>query len=172
MAALAGCGGGPRPNDDLGVLGDNGREGDVEVLNVHLEPPADDRYVPGDDVVVRFTMVNGGDESDALTALNVPGARDAVIYWDAACDGTAEPVDSVPLPDGTTGVDVGPADEQRHQPYYAVVQGLRDLQVAGSTLPMTFTFAQAGAVEVDAMVAIDRPRPAEYEYACGIQPRA
>ena len=172
VLALAGCGAGPRTNDDLGVLGDNGAEGRMQVLNVHLEPPADDRYVPGDDVVVRFTVVNGGDESDALTGLGVPGARDAVIHWDSACDGTAEPVTSVPVPAGTTGVDVGPADERRHQPYYAVVTGLRDLTVAGTTLPMTFTFAQAGAVEVDALVAIDRPRPAEFEYACGVRPRA
>ncbi|GGS30859.1 MULTISPECIES: copper chaperone PCu(A)C [Actinokineospora] len=170
LILLAACGGEVRENDDLGTLGDHGRAGPVEVLNVHVEPPADDRYVPGDDVVVRFTMVNGGDRPDELTAVNVPGADKATVHWDAECDGTAEAVRTVPLPPGTTGVDVGPPDERRHQPYYLTVTGLDDLTVAGTTLPMSFTFAQAGTVEVDAMVAIDRPRPTDYEYACSVEP--
>jgi copper(I)-binding protein len=170
LLAVAGCGEGPRPNDDLGTLGDNGRSGQVQVLNVHLQPPADDRYTAGDDVVVRFTMVNNGDEVDRLTGVSAADAREAVLHWDAGCDGTAEPVSDIPLPGGTTGFDVGPPEERRHKPYYVTLRDITELTIAGTTTDMTFTFAEAGEITVDAMVAIDRPRPTTFEYACDVRP--
>ncbi|MFC5288548.1 hypothetical protein ACFPM7_15925 [Actinokineospora guangxiensis] len=159
LLAVAGCGDGPRPNDDLGTLGDNGRSGQVQVLNVHLQPPADDRYASGDDVVVRFTMVNNDDEVDRLTGVSAVDAQEAVLHWDVGCDGTAEPVSETPLPGCTTGFDVGPPEEGRHQPCYVTFRHITELTTAGTTTDMTFTFAESGEISVEAMVAIDRPRP-------------
>jgi copper(I)-binding protein len=165
----AGCGGDVRPNDDLTVLGDNARAGDIEVLNVHVEAPPDGRYSPGEDVVVRFTMVNNGDRPDELLRAEVPGSKDTTVHWDKECDGTAEAVEAIPLPPGTTGVDVGPPGERGHQPYHVTVTGLQDLARAGTTLPMTFTFAQAGTIGVEALVAAEKPRPVEAERACSAE---
>ncbi len=170
LAVTAGCGEGPRPNDDLGTLGDNGRSRQVEVLNVHLQPPEDDRYTVGDDVIVRFTMVNNGDQADRLTGVRAADAQEVVLHWDEGCDGAAEPVSDIPLPAGTTGRDVGPPEERRHQPYYLTLHDITDLTPAGTTTDMTFTFADAGEITVEAMVAIDRPRSTTYEYACDVRP--
>lgn len=165
----AGCGGDARPDDDLTVLGDNASAGDIEVLDVHVEPPADGRFSPGEDAVVRFTLVNSGDQRDELLRADVPGSQDSTVHWDKECDGTAEAVEAIPLPPGATGTDVGPPEERRRQPYHVTVTGLPDLTPAGTTLPMSFTFAQAGTIEVDALVAAEKPRPVQAEYACSTE---
>lgn len=73
-------------------------------------------------------------------------------HWDKECDGNAEPVDEISvLPNGTVRYPPG-ADPVGHVPYFLELTDIDREILAGTTVPLTFTFAGAGPETVDAMV--------------------
>ncbi|MEU4248415.1 copper chaperone PCu(A)C [Amycolatopsis sp. NPDC026612] len=155
----------PAPNVPAGTLGTNVEFGQLSLLNVYLLPSPDGDYRKGEAARVRFTLVNRGSTDEALTTVDSTAATAVTLHWDRACDGTAEQASHLPLP-ARNGVPVVPgASGNRRGPYYAEMTGL-DRTVVATTLPVTFTFAHAGTVTVQAKVrhpmdGHDAPGPLE-----------
>ncbi|RZQ61430.1 copper chaperone PCu(A)C [Amycolatopsis suaedae] len=168
LVPVAGCGP-SRGDGNAGTLGTSAEIGEVKLRNVYVERPDDGAHRPGDSARVAFTVVSSENADDRLTAVTTGHAREVRINWDQHCDGTAEPVTALPLRNG--GVP-GPADRAvtGHLPYHLTLVGFTREVLAGTTVPLTFTFARAGTVTVDAMVQPRDPSDAPGAYACGATP--
>ncbi|MFI5615226.1 copper chaperone PCu(A)C [Amycolatopsis sp. NPDC051903] len=130
----------------------------LSLLNVYLPPPPEsDRYRVGDTARVRLTLVNRGPTADALVAVASPIVNKAAVHWDRGCDGIAEEVGRLPVT-ASGGVPVPPgASQYRHGPYYVQLTALLREALAGTTLPVSFTFERAGTVSVAAKVQSFEP---------------
>jgi copper(I)-binding protein len=134
--------------------------GPVLLRAVHVEPPVSYRYPAGADAIVRLTLFDLGDRHDALIAVSTPSARRVDIHWDRDCDGDAERVRRLPLRPTNAGQltpvpAAGPFDR-----YHLRVVELRQPVLAGTTVPLTFTFERAGRLDTAALVLpSDAPMP-------------
>jgi copper(I)-binding protein len=160
VVVLAACGETPVLRHSE-VIGANARVDHILLRGVYVAPPASGHgYPPGGDPLVWLTVINDGDRPDALVRVDTPYAGEVEIRWDRTCDGTAEPVDRLPLRptnlvNATRSQTVPPFDA-----YHLRVVDLDWEVLAGTTIPLTFTFANAGQVTVHAIVVPNQRRVA------------
>ncbi|WP_369077300.1 copper chaperone PCu(A)C [Paractinoplanes hotanensis] len=143
-------------------MGANATVGPIELLSVHIEAPTDVRYQEGDDARLWFTVYNEGRRADVLRSVQSPYANAGEIRWDADCDGNATAVPALTF----QPVEPNPAASRLGVPpfdaYHVQLVGLNRAVPAGTTIPVTFTFEDAGSVTVDAAVQPStavRPEP-------------
>ncbi|WP_434446771.1 copper chaperone PCu(A)C [Lentzea sp. E54] len=133
---------------ESGTIGANGQVGDVLLRNVHVVPPGGDGYQQGDDAAVRLALFNKAARPDALVDVRTDAATNASLLWDAACDGESEQVQRLPLlADGGVTRLSGSLLQYRVQ-----LDGFTREVQAGTEIPMTFRFEQAGEVSLDVPV--------------------
>jgi copper(I)-binding protein len=143
------------------VMGVNAEVGDVLLRSVHIEAPSDPRYQPGDDATVWFTLFNEGPRQDTLTSLTSAAAASAEIHWDKDCDGVAQTVPALPVQSEFPGLDKASGGVPPFDSYYGRLVDFKQQVLAGTSVPVTFTFADAGQVTVQALVQpSSAPRPA------------
>ncbi|WP_447002527.1 copper chaperone PCu(A)C [Saccharothrix isguenensis] len=142
--AVAACGE-PQRQLESGTMGSNGQVGDVVLRNVVVEAPPGHAWEPGDEARVRLTVLTGADQPDALVEVRTGAATRVELRADRDCDGVAEPVDRVEVPTE------GTADEPVSAYELRIVDFTREV-LAGTTVPLTFVFEDAGETTVDAMV--------------------
>lgn len=75
------------------------------------------------------------------------------------------PVSSIPLHRGSVPAPLG-KEVFGHLPYYLTVRGFGQEVLAGTTVPLTFTFADAGTGTVQANVQEREERDKAARYAC------
>lgn len=161
---VSSCGEDPRFNDTLSTLGTNGQIGQVYLLNVYVTPPlVGDRYLPGQEAVVRYTVFNDGDVPDRLLQVTSETAEGVRMHWDVDCDGYAEPVDWMPLPAQNEPPHVAPPGDERRGPYYLAMIDIEREVLAGTTIPLTFVFDRNGVVTIETLV---RTEAEEAPMAC------
>ena len=143
------------------VMGANAQVGSILLRSVHVEAPANPRYEPGDDATLWFTLVNEGRQPDTLTSLTSPLTESVEIRWDDNCDGAAQTVPELPLQPVFPRPNASSAGVPPFDAYSGRLVNFNREVFAGNTVPVTFTFANAGAVTVDALVQPSgAPRPA------------
>lgn len=169
-ALLLGC----NQNDVIGSNphGTNAKSGDILLRGVRIAPPPDPSYQPGADPVVWLTIVNEGRQDDTLVRVSSPQAAEVEILWDGDCDGTSDVVPSLRLPAGAppdTGVQRAPSAPagQPLDAYSLRLVDLRSEALAGTAIPVTFTFANADPVTVDVPV---RPHEGASDRGVGCPP--
>lgn len=159
----------PLPNQSLNTLGSNTEFKNLSLLNVYAPRPPGDRYEPGQDGLIRLTLVNRGNTDDALVNAKSALANAVEIHWDRACDGTAEQVDRLPVRAHDGVPPVGGANALRHEPYYLRAVGLTREVLAGTMFLLTLTFQRSGTVRVPVMVQGHQPADTPGDLAC-VQP--
>lgn len=141
-------------------VGVNERFGDLLFRAVRIDAPAGPKYAAGADATMWFTVINEGDQSVTLTDVRSPAARDAAIWWDRDCDGTAEPVEELPLaPAGPVPVDEASGAPPFDAYYVELMDFTRDV-LAGTSVDVTFDFGDAGQAVLEVPV---RPREDQSE---------
>ncbi len=138
--ALAGCGAGQYAqsvNVQAAMLGANGQVGDLSTLNVRLAPIEQEKYPAGSDARVLLYLSNDGINPDTLTSVSSPAAQSVQITGD-------------PVIPGQTLVDLS-GDSGRQITLSGLVQDL----YYGVSIPMTFSFANAGNLTIN--VPIENP---------------
>lgn len=133
------------------VMGANRQLGPILLRSVHIEAPSGYAYRAGDEARLWLTLFNEGREPDALTGVHSPAARAAQIRWDADCDGTAQVVPSLPLRQEFPGVSESPAGAPAIDAYHVLLTLDREV-LAGSSVPVTFTFERAGSITIGTIV--------------------
>lgn len=118
------------------IDGGNASVGQLSVLNVIFETPAADNYGPGSTVPVSLVISNHGTQGDTLTGVSSPDATKATIS-----------AGKIALPQ-QFNVQVNSAAE-----HTISLEGLTRPLCFGQSIPVTFTFAQAGAVTVRVPIA-------------------
>ncbi|GAA3463627.1 copper chaperone PCu(A)C [Saccharothrix longispora] len=146
---LAGCG---EPQQVLrsGTMGANGHVGEVVLRNVLVEAPAGGPWRAGDDADVTLTLLTDADRPDALVAVSTDSAAGVELLADRDCDGRSERVDRIRLPAEGAVVEPGSVDTAYH---LRIVDFTREV-LAGTTIPLTFTFADAGRTTLDVPVEV------------------
>ncbi|OXM75126.1 MULTISPECIES: copper chaperone PCu(A)C [Amycolatopsis] len=163
---LAGCSDPGQHGQGADTMGTNAGDGPVRLLNVYVERPDDGRYSPGENARVLFTVSNTGDQDDTLTGVTSPVVRAVSLRWDQYCDGTAEQVPEIPV-QAKASVPIPPGRVLTgHLPYYVDATGFTTEALAGTTIPMTFTFSRTGPISLDVKVQPREPVDAIPHYAC------
>lgn len=145
LVAVVACGE-PQRELESGTMGTNAEVGDVVLRNVFIEAPAGHAYQAGEDAVVRLAMFTRAGKPDELVSVRSAGARQVVMRADRDCDGTDEDVGSLAVPVDDTGLGRGGLT------YHLLLVDLTDEVLAGTTVPLDFTFRDAGGTRVSAMV--------------------
>jgi copper(I)-binding protein len=143
--------------------------GDITLRQVELAYPRAGSYEAGDDAELAMAVVNTGEEPDTLVSVEGEGFSSAEIT------GTSSEVNTAGSPAGQTSV--ATADEIEFAPDTTVFIGSGDLAVTltdldedltvGQQLPLTFTFENAGEVEVTATVSTpdqEQERGEEFDF--------
>jgi copper(I)-binding protein len=152
VTAATGCAAGRDAGEVIDTLGTNAEAGSVLLRNVRVERPQDGVYRDGDHARVYLTLVNEADRPDRLLDVTTTHAQDVEQRWDEGCDGTAERVAALPLVPGGTVPSPAGVDEIGRLPYHLVLTDITTTTREGTTIPLTFTFAEAEPETVDAMV--------------------
>ncbi len=127
-------------------MGTNAEVGDVVLRNVFVEAPPGPAYQAEEDAVVRLVMFTRSGKPDQLVAVRSGDARQVVMRADRDCDGTSEEVGSLTVPVDDAGLGRGGLA------YHLVLVDFTDEVLAGTTVPVDFTFRDAGSTRVSAMV--------------------
>jgi copper(I)-binding protein len=156
LGGVAGCSGSApleTPSAEVrgGAIGpDEAVSQDVKVLQVQLEYPLDGAYEIGEDASLYLAVSNTGTVADTLVAVRGPDF--ATVRTTGAGDGHDLAI-TIPADDN---VYIGAEGE----PAVTLVGLSRELRSSQST-PVTLTFARAGTVTVDAVVADEGQSPAQ-----------
>jgi periplasmic copper chaperone A len=140
-AGLSGCGG----DEDAVQVGGPGVEpsvGDIHLRNIRLDNPPAGIYEIGSAALLGVAMVNDGGEDDQLVGVSGPDFTGAVVDENPA---SSDP--GITIPAGQTVFTDGP-----DRPVLVLV-GIDETLRSSESLPVTFTFEQAGEVTVDAPVS-------------------
>lgn len=121
---------------------------DLSLQDVEIEYPADGRYEPGEDADLYFALTNNGSEPITLVDVSGPDFEGVEL---TGGDGGGLPL-VIPEDDNTY---VGAADE----PSLSLLGLTTDLR-SSQSIPITFTFEQAGEVTLEVPVA-STPRDSE-----------
>ena len=137
---LSGCG------DDgqaarVGGPGVGGSVGDVELRNVRLDNPPAGIYEIGSAALLGVAIVNEGDD-EQLVGVSGPDFTGAVVDENPASSDPA-----ITIPAGRTVFTDGPDGP------VLVLVGIDETLRSSESLPVTFTFEEAGEVTVDAPVS-------------------
>lgn len=138
----------PQQVHGSGTMGTNAEVGDVVLRNVFVRAPGDGAYQRGEDAVVRLAMFSRSDRPDALLGVRTRSADQVELRSDTDCDGTAETVPRIGVPAEGAVNEPGSVDSA----YHLRVVDFSEEVLAGTTVPLTFIFEDAGEVEVDALV--------------------
>ena len=129
--------------------GADGGAGAIAVRDARFSAQAprtgDEVYAAGEDAPLTLTIVNTGDATDRLVSVSSPVADGASIDGDAQILGGAALVSGY---DQVRPAQTLPATVRTD----VALTGLRVPVRAGLTYPLTFTFARAGSVTVEAPV--------------------
>ena len=153
------------------VMGANRQLGPILLRSVHIEAPDGHTYRAGDEARLWLTLFNEGREPDALTGVRSPAARAAQIRWDADCDGTAQVVPGLPLRQEFPRVSESPAGVPPIDAYHVTLTLDREV-LAGSSIPVTFTFERAGTITIDTIVQPPASARAQPTARCHSAPTA
>jgi hypothetical protein len=83
------------------------------------------------------------------------------IRWDDDCDGVAQAVPALEVQPEFPGLDNASGGVPSFDAYFGRLVDFHQQVLAGTTVPVTFTFAAAGQVTVEALVQPSgAPRPA------------
>lgn len=152
VALVPGCAARPQHILQSGTTGTNTRIGDMLLRAVHVQAPPQPHYPPGASPQVWLTLVNEGREPDTLLDVTTPQAERVEIRWDRNCDGTADVVDQLPLASADPVPDPAATAAPPFDDYHLRLVNLNQQVLAGTTIPLTFTFAKAGTVHAAAYV--------------------
>ena len=115
------------------------RVGDIQLVNAYAEEPRGDWAAPGADLRVDAWLFNDGQRPDELLSVSSPIAGSVEV------NGSSLPAELA----AQEWLSFGPTGS------YLVLDGLTRPVRAGRTVPITFTFAEAGTLTVD-VVALER----------------
>ena len=116
--------------------------GDLQLRNVHFDAPSGSEWATGSQVPLAMYVVNRGGEADQLLSVEATGVGSATL--------TPSPMDIK----GGGLLTTGAAHTQGATNAATVVLTTTALLRPGQTVPVTFTFARAGAVTLNVPVAI------------------
>ena len=137
---LAGCGAGQYAqsvNQQAAILGANATIGNMSTLNVRLAPTEQQKYPAGSNPRVLLSLSNDGINPDTLTSVSTPAAQSVQISGD-------------PVVPGQTLVDLSGDSGPK-----VTLNGLVQDVSYGVSIPMTFSFANAGSLTIN--VPIQNP---------------
>lgn len=155
VLAVSGCAAGQiaqTANQVAAIDGANGSAGALGVRDVRLAPTEENRYEAGADVPLKLWVSNTAVTNDTLTAVSSTAADSVVISGDAEILGQT----LVEITDSTDTT--------------IVVTGLKEELPYGKSIPVTFTFAQSGAVTVNVPIEIPAERSTETRETVNILP--
>lgn len=141
--ALTGCAAGQisQTADQVAAIdGANGAVGNLTILNAQLAQPEGEAIPAGGNGQLLMWVSNQGLESDTLTSVTTPYASDVRIT------GASE------IP-GQTLADLATGSGTR-----VVVQDFTQELITGNSVPMTFTFAKAGTIDLNVPVQLPAER--------------
>lgn len=146
--ALSGCAAGQysQTADQVAAIdGANGTVGDISVLNVRMAPTEREYYAKGSDAQLLLWVSNDGLQADTLDQITTSAAESVEIAGDSTVPGQT-------LTDFATedGIEV-------------TVTGFLADQYYGVSIPMTFSFASAGAVSINVPIEIPAERSTNRE---------
>jgi len=145
---LTGCAAGQisQTADQVAAIdGANGTIGDITVLNARLAPTAREQYLKGSDARVLLWISNDSLNPDTLSGVSTPAAQSVKITGDPA----------VP---GQTLADFATADGT-----VVTITGFLQDQPYGVSIPMTFSFATAGTLNLNVPIELPPERSTDRE---------
>lgn len=148
---LTGCGD-PQQVIQSGTTGANAQVGDILLRNVYLDEPPNPSYPTGSDPTVLLVLINQGRQPDTLTRITTPVATTVEIHWDRGCDGTAETLPRLELPAHIDLTSPPNARSPGRADYFLRLIETTKPVLAGSAVPLTFTFTHAGSITMSAPV--------------------
>lgn len=136
--------------DQASTMGTNEEVGTVKLRNVFVEAPPEIKYQydPGDEAIVRLELFSEADDPATLVSVRTDLAQRVEMLADPDCDGDREQVPSIAVP--PEGVVNEPGS--LHSAYHLKIVDFNREVLAGTTVPLVFTFRDAGEVTVEAMV--------------------
>lgn len=140
---LSGCAAGQysQTADQVAAIdGANGTIGDIAVLNARLAPIAREKYPAGSDARVLLWISNDGLDPDSLSGVSTSAAESVRITGD-------------PIVPGQTLADF--ATEKGTE---LTVIGFQQDQYYGVSIPMTFSFANAGTLTLNIPIEVPPER--------------
>jgi len=138
----------PGPEVDGGAIGpDEAVNEDVGLQQVQLEYPLDGVYEEGEDARLFFAVTNTGSDPVVLTDISGPDFGAVEVMTD---DGGGLPLHV----DGNDNLYVG----AEGPPDIRLLDLQRSLR-SSQSIPVTFTFAEAGEVTIDVMVSAEGQTP-------------
>jgi copper(I)-binding protein len=118
---------------------------DISLLQVQIEYPLDGVYSEGEEARLFFAIANTGERADTLVDVSGPD------FADARTDDADDVAITVPADDN---VYVGAEGEP-----VVVLEDLQRSLRSSQSIPVTFVFAEAGEVTLEAMVAAEGQDP-------------
>lgn len=148
--AVSGCAAGQysQTADQVAAIdGANGTVGNIAVLNARLAPTARESYPAGSDARLLLHISNDGFTADTLESVTTSAAQSVEINGDATI-----PPQTLADFAGLTGTEV-------------VVTGFAAEQFYGVSIPMTFSFANAGSIDLNIPIQLPPERSTNRETA-------
>lgn len=142
-AALTGCAAGQisQTADQVSAIdGANGSVGNLSILNAQLAKPSGEAIAAGGNGRLTLWISNQGVESDSLTGITTPYASAVDISGKSEIPG--QTLADLASDTGTT----------------VVVQDFTQQVVSGQSVPMTFSFAKAGSVQLNVPIKVPTER--------------
>jgi hypothetical protein len=146
--AVSGCAAGQysQTADQVAAIdGANGAVGDISVLNARLAPTARESYPAGSSARVLLYVSNSGFTADSLEDVSTSAAQSVKITGDVA------------LPPQTL------ADFASETGTEVTVTGFLQDQYYGVSIPMTFSFANAGSIDLNVPIELPPERSTNRE---------
>lgn len=146
--ALSGCAAGQvsQTADQVAAIdGANGTVGDVAVLNARLAPTAREDYPAGSDARLLLWISNDSLNPDTLTGVSTSSAQSVDIVGDPVVPGQSL------------------ADFATEEGTEVVVTGFLQDQYYGQSIPMTFSFANAGSLTLNIPIEVPAERSTDRE---------
>ncbi len=146
--ALSGCAAGQNSQtaDQVAAIdGANGTIGDIAILNARLAPTKGEDYPAGSDARLLLWVSNDGLQADTLSGITTSAAESVKITGDS----------SVP---GQTLTDFASEDGIE-----VMVTGFLQDQYYGVSIPMTFSFANAGTIDLNVPIEVPAERSTDRE---------
>ncbi len=145
---LTGCGAGQYAqsvNEQAAMLGANGEVGNLSALNVRLERPTGEKFPAGSDARVLLWLSNDGINPDTLTGVSTTAAESVQFTGDGVIPGQT----LIDL-SGDTGPQM-------------TINGFTADLYDGVSIPMTFSFANAGSLTLNVPIANPTERSRDRE---------